>query len=420
LKILQIFILGIILIHLFQPGYTSDQTVITLEKTDTPINVFSRRLTATIGDSMSVLFKTQLKLSAWENECIFAIDLSGNSTVAVDSVSIGLVNNTESIDIIFNNNIEHSIYKRADGNLEWEIILNSRPDTNMLVYEFTFDGLQFYFQDTANIDSVTSANSIFPDSTIYSWVAYHFAQRNNYRIINKNDTIFANYATGKAFHIFRPKAIDNAKKSVWCNLDIDTLRHQLSITIPEYFLKEATYPISIDPTIGETNSGMWFTNTTNMLHAMYYTHEAPIADGQLSKIYLYSYRDNAAEVCSTRGYVYDYDTVPANCDFIASSEIIAVTNGTTSDDAQWNEMNISGAISSSVEYMPAFRTDNNSLQVAYGFGSPAHIKYLTLNNWTAPNTLAGAGDYGNHWACYFEYTINSDSYRRRRIISGGR
>ena len=151
---------------------------------------------------------------------------------------------------------------------------------------------------------------------------------------------------------------------------------------------------------------------------MYYTHDAPTIDGELSKVYLYSYRNNVASACSTRGFVYDYDATLSNCDLIASSSIIAVINGTTSGDAQWNEMVISGSISDDTEYMPAFRTDHNDLQVGYGFGSPWHVKYLTLNNWTAPGTLNGASDYGNHWACYFEYTISTDNYRRRRLLSG--
>ncbi len=419
MKILQVFLFGIILTVVQISGYASECVVIRLDSSNSSENVSNRDLTAIIGDSNFVSFRPQLKLSAWGGECTFTIDLRTDSSVSIDSVSITAMNNAGGVNIKQNNFIRHAIYKRTDGNLEWEIILDRQPDTNIFEFDIETGGLQFFFQDTARIDSAIRANTVFPDSTIFSWAVFHSTQRNNYRIINKADTTIRNYKTGKAFHIFRPKAFDNDKASTWCELNIDTLSEKLIITIPNDFLENASYPVSIDPTIGETSTGLWFANATNLLYALYYTHDTPTADGELSKVYLYSYRSNASSACSTRGYVYDYDATLSNCDLIASSSIIAVTNGTTSGEAQWNEMDISGSISSSTEYMPAFRTNHNDLQVGYGFGSPGDVKYLTLNNWTAPGTLNGAGDYGNHWACYFEYTIIADSYRRRRLLSGG-
>jgi molybdopterin-binding protein len=400
-------------------GYSSEFAIVNLDSAGAPDNVLQRGLTATVGDSASASFKPQLKLSAWDDECSFTINLrNGNNTVS--DVTTGSINNAIRIDIAMDNNLRHSIYKRSDGNLEWEIILDRQPDSNVLAFDFTSHGLLFYFQDTSQVDSITRSQSIFPDSTIFSWAAFHASHRDNRRIINNSDTTYINYETGKAFHIFRPRAVDAEKYSVWCDLDIDTFQNRLTITIPVEFLKAATYPVSIDPTIGETNGGVWFTNATNLLYALYYTHAAPVDDGQLNKMYLYSYRSNAASACSTRGYVYDYDATLSNCDLISSSNIIEVTNGTTSDDAQWNEMNISGAVSSSVEYMPAFRGNNNDLLIGYGFGTPGQVKYLTLNEWSAPSTLNGAGNFGNHWGCYFEYTISSEyNYRRRRLLSGG-
>ncbi len=418
MKIVILIILGMLLI-IPMVGSTSEFAIVSLDSAGASDNVLQRGLMATIGDSSSVSFKPQLKLSAWRDECTFTINLP-NGNNAVNNVTTGAINNATRIDIAMDNYLSYSIYKRSDGNLEWEIVLDRQPDSNVLVFDFTSHGLLFYFQDTSQVDSVTRSQSIFPDSTIFSWAVFHASHRDNYQIINNSDITYINYETGKVFHIFRPKAIDSEKKSAWCDLDIDTLRNRLTITVPEEFLKAATYPVSIDPTIGETNGGVWFTNATNLLYALYYTHVAPVEDGQLSKMYLYSYRSNAASACSTRGYVYDYDATLSNCDLIASSNIIAVTNGTSSGNAQWNEMDISGAVSSSVEYMPAFRGNNNDLQIGYGFGTPGQVKYLTLNNWSAPSTLNGAGNYGNHWGCYFEYTINTgNNYRRRRLISGG-
>jgi hypothetical protein len=395
----------------------SDYAIIHLDSDLSSEKVVNRELTSMVGDSNSVFFKPQLKLTAWGGECIFILDLRTDTVSAIDSVSTTILNEAVCINIVQSNHIRHLLYKRNDCNLEWEIILDTIPDTNVFTFNIETSGLRFFFQDTALIDSVTRANSVFPDSTIYSWAVFHSTRRNNYRIINKADTTFRNYKTGKAFHIYRPKALDNDNNTTWCELDTDTLENKLTITIPQTFLKTAAYPIRIDPTIGETGTGLWYTNATNLLYALYYTHDAPSDAGMLTKVYLYSYRNNASSACSARGYVYDYDASLANCDLIASSNIIAVTNGTTSNDAQWNEMSISGSVSTGTEYMPAFRTDHNDLQIGYGFGTVGDVKYLTLNNWTAPGTLGGASNFGNHWACYFEYTIDADSYRRRRLLN---
>lgn len=69
------------------------------------------------------------------------------------------------------------------------------------------------------------------------------------------------YQNGKAFHIFRPWAEDANKNRVWCELNIPTNKQgkltglNATLTIPQDFLNNATYPVFIDPTIGYESIG---------------------------------------------------------------------------------------------------------------------------------------------------------------------
>jgi len=249
LKILRVIIFSIILIMVHLTDYASEYVVIPLDSSDISENVLIRALTATIGDSTAISFKPQLKLSAWGDEGEFTIDLKGDSDIVVDSVSTGTVNNAGSIDIKLNNYIRHLLYKRVDGNLEWEIIFESKPVRNYIEYPIQTKGLIFAYQDTLrDIDTM----SFRPDSVIGSYAVYHASRKNNLTRLDGSQEI---YNTGKAFHIYRPKVRDSGGDTAWCQLSINTKTGIMRITVPQKFLDEAVYPVTIDPTLGYTTKG---------------------------------------------------------------------------------------------------------------------------------------------------------------------
>ena len=249
LKILRVIIFSIILIMVHLTDYASEYVVIPLDSSDISENVLIRALTATLGDSTAVSFKPQLKLSAWGDEGEFTIDLKGDSDIVVDSVSTGTVNNAGSIDIKLNNYIRHLLYKRVDGNLEWEIIFESKPVRNYIEYPIQTKGLIFAYQDTLrDIDTM----SFRPDSVIGSYAVYHASRKNNLTRLDGSQEI---YNTGKAFHIYRPKVRDSGGDTAWCQLSINTKTGIMTITVPQKFFDEAVYPVTIDPTLGYTTKG---------------------------------------------------------------------------------------------------------------------------------------------------------------------
>ncbi len=129
-----------------------------------------------------------------------------------------------------------------DGGFEIEVVLKEKPDTN--VFEFTIaDAEDFnFFYQPEEIEEGTRR----PENVVGSYAVYHKTHRDHV----EGQT---NYTTGKAFHIYRPKAIDADGNEVWAELFYAD--GVLSVTVPQNFLEGATYPVRVDPTFGYTTIG---------------------------------------------------------------------------------------------------------------------------------------------------------------------
>ena len=133
-----------------------------------------------------------------------------------------------------------------DGGFEIEVILNEKPDTN--VFDFTIENarnLDFFYQPELTAEDIAEG-SFRPDNVVGSYAVYHKFKANH-------QVGLTNYATGKAFHIYRPKAIDANGAETWAELlYVDGV---LSVTVPQKFLDDAVYPVRVDPTFGYTTLG---------------------------------------------------------------------------------------------------------------------------------------------------------------------
>ncbi len=141
--------------------------------------------------------------------------------------------------------IEVEMYQ-APRSFEIDLILSKKPITNVFVYDIQTNGLNFYFQPELTEEEL-AAGCIRPENVINSYSVYHSAKSGNYKFKNG---IEKNYKTGKAFHIFRPKAFDAIDAQVWCELQINKEKGELTVTVPQEFLDTATYPVTIDPNFG--------------------------------------------------------------------------------------------------------------------------------------------------------------------------
>lgn len=128
-----------------------------------------------------------------------------------------------------------------DGGLEIEVVLDSVPSSSR--FDFTIEGadeLDFFYQHELSHEEKAEGRSR-PENVIGSYAVYHKEKQGN------------EFKTGKAFHIFRPKAIDANGNEDWCELGYDA--GVLSVTCSEKWLASAVYPVRIDPTFGYTTIG---------------------------------------------------------------------------------------------------------------------------------------------------------------------
>lgn len=138
--------------------------------------------------------------------------------------------------------------REGKGNeFDIDFTLNSKPETN--VFEYKIEGAEdfdFLYQPELSPEEVIEGVER-SENVIGSYAVYHKIKA-NYEVGSTN------YATGKSFHIYRPKAVDANNNEIWAELSynyVDTL----SVTVPQKFLDEAKYPIKIDPTFGYTTLG---------------------------------------------------------------------------------------------------------------------------------------------------------------------
>jgi hypothetical protein len=138
-----------------------------------------------------------------------------------------------------------------DGGFEIEVILNEKPDTN--AFDFVIEGAEnfdFAYQSDEDLEAEEQiANGVAsrPENVRGSYAVYH-KEKKNFREGG------INYATGKAYHIYRPKAIDANGVETWAELSFQN-GDRLVVTVPQDFLDGATYPVRVDPTIGYTSVG---------------------------------------------------------------------------------------------------------------------------------------------------------------------
>lgn len=192
------------------------------------------KLELEIGDSKQKDFIPQAKIMKWDNEVNFSIRRDNSSRAFKEVDGKFVCEGAE--DVVF--------YELEDG-LEIEIILKEKPVSNVFEYTLRHKGLDFFYQPELTQEEKNNGASR-PDNVIGSYAVYHKTKKNN-NVKGKN------YKTGKAFHIYRPKAIDANGIEVWCDLLIE--KDVLSVTVPQSYLDKASYPVVIDPTFGYDTKG---------------------------------------------------------------------------------------------------------------------------------------------------------------------
>ena len=140
------------------------------------------------------------------------------------------------------------------GAFEYEVILKNKPVSNILNLNIESQGLTFYYQPNVSPEEMAKlmgdSEVDYPENVRGSYAVYHESKSGHQ--LGQTD-----YQTGKAFHIYRPRLTDVSGRAVWAdfNDDAQTSGH-LTIIMPQDFLEQAVYPVTIDPTFGQTSCGV--------------------------------------------------------------------------------------------------------------------------------------------------------------------
>jgi len=212
-----------------------------------------------LGNENKETFKPCARLKKWNGECKLDVslpDVVEDVTKKITSESTVMEAkskhsnrrsrfyelDTRQIEEIDDDGNIHTFTQLENGGFEFEVILDSKPEYNVIEFDIDTQELNFFYQPELT-QKEKDNGSFRPENVIGSYAVYHSSKRDN------------KYKTGKAFHIYRPKIIDDVGNEIWGKLNVDEDNGKLTVTIPQSFLDSAVYPVSVDPTFGFDSIG---------------------------------------------------------------------------------------------------------------------------------------------------------------------
>lgn len=263
-----------------------------------------------IGDIHSDAFKPQFKLKRWENECNFSVRLID------DDVNIPKIETKgNKIKFIKEKTEVHFYDVPKKGEMpecfEFEVILKEKPNINKVRMSIETKELAFYYQPELTQEEIDDG-CIRPENVVGSYAVYHESRTGDYSKMGKK-----NYRAGKAFHIYRPKIVDDTGKDVWGELNITA--NLLTVEIPQKFLDDAIYPIRHAAgltfgyeTIGATtNIGLICSKNSTAPEPYKNTERAPASkfnlgeNGSVTKLTIYL--GEAEDTADVKGAIFNDD-----------------------------------------------------------------------------------------------------------------
>lgn len=395
-----------------------------------------RNLTLMVGDTLGDSKMPGLMISAWNRECFLRLGLRTKRTATLRTRQLIMVDGQPGIRIKQDDTVSYEIYQRPDG-MEWAIVLSAKPTTNRFAIPIQTEGLDFYYQPPLTAEEIAEG-CVRPDSVVGSYAVYHSTKRWNRRNINlaTNDTTYEFYGTGKAFHIFRPKAHDALGAQTWCDLEIT--KDSLIVTVPPAVLNFGRYPITIDPTFGQTTAGGSGDNMGLYLRGDGpHTSPSDAGGATVDSVMWYCYSVMGPQNNNIIAGIYTNETPDINPNLRASYQANSgdAVNFSGDESASWiKHINFTGTLSASTAYHFVWLSDTNS-------STPIKIAYDTYSGYERnstssyqfnqfPNLPVDASGYtwvsntSRRATAYCAYTVSTGggavvSRRRQAIILGG-
>lgn len=316
-----------------------------------------------------------------------------------------------------------------DGGMEINIILNSNPATTTFNFKIDgADGLDFFYQaplwQDAGLKAPTADctdTDCNPDGTGMSHRPANTV--GSYAVFYKNHLNHLegqmNYATGKAYHIYRPQVTDAKGHTIWA--DLSYANGVLTVTVPQTFLDTATYPVKVDPTFGYTTQGTAATDaftTASVAQASMVSIVHATAGDTITKYSIYA----AGSGGDTNLAITSYTVAGGlpSTRLAAKTDILALASGF----AWYNSGAVSQAMAQDTLYTVAFSGEDaaaTTVSLTYDNGSTPGRFASTLTTLGASFSPTGSDD-GRHYSAYATYTepsriVNTSAFTYCRTIT---
>jgi hypothetical protein len=283
-----------------------------------------------------------------------------------------------------------------NGHLKWDIKFAQKPPTNKLSWALTHtEGLEFYYQPALTQEEIDKGN-IRPDNVVGSYAVY-CNQSGHYKDADGKTKI--NYRTGKLLHIYRPLCIDSKGNKEWAELLIE--KGTLTITIPQKYLDNAVYPVTLDPTFGNTTLGGSGDSTGGASRLCGIATATPASSGTADSISV------GVGFANAGGYLKGVIVDHTNSDVIISN---GVANAVSIPEDGWvtSSFGTSPSVSTGTVYYPSFIADI-SFYVAYDYTGTDYPtdwygRLDTTNDYSSPANPGSWAVKDIRYSIYCTYT----------------
>jgi hypothetical protein len=325
-----------------------------------------------LGDRYSNDFIPTAKINRWGGECF--VEPRFNTLIKPTPVLEGNILKWVSP------NLEVHFFEDA-GSFEYMTVLNQKPASNIISFDIETQGLDFLYQPVLTQEEIDRGD-IQPENVAGSYAVYHSTRTNIHSCKADADK----YKVGKAFHIYRPQAVDSSGKKTWCLLSIDIQAGTLIIEVPQNFLDTATYPVYIDPNFGYETIGSAGSIIENDIQGSKFTcTEAGTATN------ITAYIDITGGNFDTKTAIYKHSDASL---LAGSNEVNVAADG-------WIEYNVSGSLTAQDYVLEAWSE------------STANTCYLKRDSGDTDQSHRVVGEVYNGWpdpATWQHYTYKHSIY----------
>lgn len=330
------------------------------------------RIEVEVGDLKQQDWFPQVKLMRWDNEVNLSVRHEGGA--------------------------RYNFYdtEEGEGGYEFEVILDEKPNTNKVRFTVNHKELDFFYQPELTPEEIAEGSER-PEDVVGSYAVYHKTKGG----LNRSDGM--DYKVGKAFHIYRPYVQDANGVAAWADLNVTGAN--LTITIPQDFLDNAVYPVTVDPTFGYESVGgsnlTWQVEAgLNSACTLVGSYTASSGD-EMSSISMYAW--NTTTAGDMQGRIYSLSSG------LPSTGVGTKVTVTLSTTQEWVTTSYSASLSDGVQYGTGFAdtATPNEQNLKYDEGSTPGRVNANPSDTSLPDTWPGSSsDSGRHYSIYATYTAS--------------